>query len=56
MQSINLCLGYPQTIPASSDEDVRKQILRELAFNRETRADFIVRYFGAFLEDVCHTL
>lgn len=41
-----------QTIPASPNEDVQKQILRELAFNRECRADFITRYYGAFLEDV----
>lgn len=42
-----------QTIPASPNEDVQKQILRELAFNRECRADWITRYYGAFLEDVC---
>ncbi|CAD6583755.1 MAG: Protein kinase C signaling pathway involved MAPKK protein [Cyphobasidiales sp. Tagirdzhanova-0007] len=40
-----------KTIPASPNEDVQKQILRELAFNRECRADFITRYYGAFLED-----
>jgi mitogen-activated protein kinase kinase len=45
-----ICLS--QTIPASPNEDVQKQILRELAFNRECRADFITRYYGAFLEDV----
>jgi len=40
-----------KTIPASPNEDVQKQILRELAFNRECTANFITRYYGAFLED-----
>lgn len=40
-----------KTIPSSPNEDVQKQILRELAFNRECRADWITRYYGAFLED-----
>lgn len=35
----------------SPNPDIHKQILRELAFNRDCRAPFIVKYYGAFLED-----
>lgn len=35
----------------SPNPDIHKQILRELAFNRDCRAPFIVKYHGAFLDD-----
>ncbi|KEI40530.1 uncharacterized protein L969DRAFT_85707 [Mixia osmundae IAM 14324] len=34
----------------SPNPDIHKQILRELAFNRDCRADEIVRSYGAFLQ------
>ena len=36
------------TVP---DPAVHKQILRELAFNRDCRAPSIVQYYGAFIEE-----
>jgi len=36
-------------IPANPDPELRKQILRELQFNRSCESPYIVNYFGAFL-------
>ena len=40
-----------QAMATSPNPDIHKQILRELAFNRDCRAPFIVKYHGAFLEE-----
>ena len=41
-----------KTVSTSPDPAVHKQILRELSFLRECHAPFIVKYYGAFLEEV----
>lgn len=38
-------------IPANPDPNLRKQILRELQFNRSCTSPYIVNYYGAFLVD-----
>jgi len=40
-----------KTVSTSPDPAVHKQILRELSFLRECHAPFIVKYYGAFLEE-----
>lgn len=40
-----------KTISTSANPAIHRQILRELAFNRSCHSDYIVRYYGAFLED-----
>lgn len=40
-----------KTISTSPNPAIHRQILRELAFNRSCHSDYIVRYYGAFLED-----
>lgn len=35
----------------SPDPEIHKQILRELAFNRDCRAPFIVKYHGAYVDE-----
>ncbi|PWY97750.1 Pkinase-domain-containing protein [Testicularia cyperi] len=40
-----------KTISTSPNPSIHRQILRELAFNRSCHSDYIVRYYGAFLED-----
>lgn len=37
-------------ITTSPDPDVKKQILRELKFNKQCTSDYICRYFGAFMD------
>ncbi|UZJ52245.1 hypothetical protein CBS101457_001565 [Exobasidium rhododendri] len=39
-----------KTISTSPNPAIHRQILRELAFNRSCHSDYIVRYYGAFLE------
>jgi hypothetical protein len=41
-----------QTVETSPDPDIHKQILRELAFNKSCSAPYIVKYYGAFLQEV----
>uniref|UniRef100_V5GS16 Protein kinase n=1 Tax=Kalmanozyma brasiliensis (strain GHG001) TaxID=1365824 RepID=V5GS16_KALBG len=40
-----------KTMSTSPNPAIHRQILRELAFNRSCHSDYIVRYYGAFLED-----
>lgn len=40
----------------SPQPEIHRQILRELAFNRECRAPFIVKYYGAYLEESQHEI
>lgn len=40
-------------IPANPDPKVRKQVLRELQFNRSCKSPYIVNYYGAFLVEEC---
>ncbi|KIS66805.1 uncharacterized protein UMAG_10855 [Mycosarcoma maydis] len=40
-----------KTISTSPNPAIHRQILRELAFNRSCHSDYIVRYYGAFLEE-----
>lgn len=43
-------------ITTSPDPDVRKQILRELKFNKNCTSDYICRYYGAFGDKSSSTL
>lgn len=43
-------------ITTSPDPDVKKQILRELKFNRFCTSDFICRYYGAFMDKSSSTI
>ena len=45
-----------QVITTNPDAAVRKQIVRELSFNKHCQSDFICRYFGAFLDDSTGTI
>ncbi|KAN0063914.1 Protein kinase C signaling pathway involved MAPKK protein [Thecaphora frezii] len=40
-----------KTMSTSPNPAIHRQILRELSFNRTCHSDYIVRYYGAFLED-----
>ncbi|EEB06142.2 STE/STE7 protein kinase Pek1 [Schizosaccharomyces japonicus yFS275] len=40
-----------KTIPVASNQQVQKQLLRELRINRSCNSEFIARYYGAFLDD-----
>lgn len=43
-------------ITTSPDPDVKKQILRELKFNKQCTSDYICRYFGAFMDKSMSTI
>jgi mitogen-activated protein kinase kinase len=45
-----------QVITTNPDAAVRKQIVRELSFNKHCQSDYICRYFGAFLDDSTGTI
>ncbi|EPQ28145.1 uncharacterized protein PFL1_04472 [Pseudozyma flocculosa PF-1] len=40
-----------KTMSTSPNPAIHRQILRELSFNRTCHSDYIVRYYGAFLEE-----
>ncbi|KAF1971998.1 MAP kinase [Bimuria novae-zelandiae CBS 107.79] len=43
-------------ITTNPDPDVKKQIVRELNFNRECASQHICRYYGAFVDDSTRTI
>lgn len=43
-------------ITTSPDPDVKKQILRELKFNKNCTSDYICRYYGAFMDKSSSTI
>ncbi|KAL5421538.1 hypothetical protein PMIN04_005500 [Paraphaeosphaeria minitans] len=43
-------------ITTNPDPDVKKQIVRELNFNRECASDHICKYYGAFVDDSTGTI
>ncbi|KAH8737877.1 kinase-like domain-containing protein [Ilyonectria robusta] len=43
-------------ITTNPDPDVKKQILRELGFNKECASDHICRYYGAFVDPATATI
>jgi mitogen-activated protein kinase kinase len=45
-----------QVITTNPDPDVKKQILRELGFNKECASDHICRYYGAFVDPATATI
>jgi len=46
----------PQIITTNPDPDVKKQILRELGFNKNCASEHICRYYGAFVEPSTATI
>ncbi|KAJ6780296.1 hypothetical protein PWT90_07536 [Aphanocladium album] len=45
-----------KVITTNPDPDVKKQILRELGFNKDCASDHICRYFGAFVDPATATI
>jgi mitogen-activated protein kinase kinase len=45
-----------QIITTNPDPDVKKQIVRELSFNKNCASDHICRYYGAFMDDSTGTI
>lgn len=45
-----------QVITTNPDPDVKKQIVRELSFNKDCASDHICRYYGAFVDDSTGTI
>ncbi|KAJ3528786.1 hypothetical protein NM208_g10050 [Fusarium decemcellulare] len=45
-----------KVITTNPDPDVKKQILRELGFNKECASDHICRYYGAFVDPATATI
>ena len=45
-----------QIITTSPDPDVKKQILRELKFNKNCTSDYICLYYGAFMDKSSSTI
>ncbi|OCK96021.1 MAP kinase [Cenococcum geophilum 1.58] len=43
-------------ITTNPDPDVKKQIVRELSFNKNCASDHICRYYGAFMDDSTGTI
>ncbi|KAF2455964.1 kinase-like domain-containing protein [Lineolata rhizophorae] len=43
-------------ITTNPDPDVKKQIVREISFNKECASEFICRYYGAFMDDSTGTI
>lgn len=43
-------------ITTSPDPDVKKQILRELKFNKNCTSDYICKYYGAFMDKSSSTI
>ncbi|KAF1816727.1 MAP kinase-like protein [Eremomyces bilateralis CBS 781.70] len=43
-------------ITTNPDPDVKKQIVRELSFNKQCASDHICRYYGAFMDDSSGTI
>lgn len=39
-----------QIITADPNEEIRKQIFRELSFNKECSSAYICKYFGAYMD------
>lgn len=46
----------PQIITTNPDPDVKKQIVRELGFNKDCASDHICRYYGAFVDPATATI
>ncbi|KAE9979654.1 hypothetical protein BLS_009586 [Venturia inaequalis] len=45
-----------KVITTNPDPDVKKQIVRELSFNKDCASDHICRYYGAFVDDSTGTI
>jgi mitogen-activated protein kinase kinase len=45
-----------QIITTSPDPDVKKQILRELKFNKNCTSEYICQYYGAFMDKSSSTI
>jgi mitogen-activated protein kinase kinase len=45
-----------QIITTNPDPDVKRQIVRELSFNRNCASEYICRYYGAFMDDSTGTI
>ncbi|KAF2200736.1 MAP kinase [Delitschia confertaspora ATCC 74209] len=43
-------------ITTNPDPDVKRQIVRELSFNKNCASDYICRYYGAFMDDSTGTI
>ena len=55
LHTCGLCL-HGQIITTNPDPDVKKQILRELSFNKECASQHICAYYGAFVEPSTATI
>lgn len=49
-------MNASQVITTNPDPDVKKQIVRELGFNKECASDQICRYYGAFVDPSTSTI
>jgi len=49
-------LTFDKIITTSPDPDVKKQILRELNFNKECASEHICQYYGAFMDRSSSTI
>ena len=52
----NVLLKNMQIITTDPNPDVKKQIVRELAFNKDCSSEHICQYFGAFMDDSTGTI
>lgn len=51
-----LCSLKSQIITTSPDPDIKKQILRELKFNKDCTSEYICQYYGAFMDKSSSTI
>jgi mitogen-activated protein kinase kinase len=49
-------ISHSQIITTNPDPDVKKQIVRELGFNKDCASEHICRYYGAFVEPSTATI
>ena len=49
-------LTCEQIITTNPDPDVKRQIVRELSFNKICAGDHICRYYGAFMDESTGTI
>ena len=49
-------LTFEKIITTSPDPDVKKQILRELHFNKDCASEHICQYYGAFMDRSSSTI
>jgi mitogen-activated protein kinase kinase len=54
--TISHLLTFYQIITTNPDPDVKKQIVRELGFNKDCASEHICRYYGAFVEPSTATI